>query len=335
MVFSAILPASAFSGIFNVNGWNVDQLKEAGITIKPWANDEGRDIPAMRWVEIAYDWKKMGEHRHVEMTLYSGQKDFNVASLCRAEHRKGQTDPMKLLFAIPKENIENCYIWIIFPEDGNEASEQPEALGLGNGPQGYSLDASRIIQLAGGKPEEKAGAMNGNLPGTEEKADAKEVQAQQSFDMLAPMLAKIPAEAVPAIFEGLPHPLNQRELLAAELQTKANVSRHGFPFYKFPAEPDAGDRKKLITLVKAVESFRMIRGKKLCEGFRPDFSLVWALDEGEIDIHVCFGCEEIKAYHGDTAVHCEISEGTFAVLKPILEKYHSLHPDHREPQTKD
>ncbi len=320
MALSLTQPLFAYSGIANVNGWSEAQLKDAGITIKPWANDEGRDIPAMRWVEISYDWKKMGEHRHVEMTLYSGTKDFKAASLCRAEHRKGQTDPMKLLFAVPKENIANCYLWILFPGEEKEI-KQPQVLGLGDGPQGFSLDASRMIQLAGGLPEEKP--------------DPKDAQSQQAFAKLASMLAKIPAEPVPAIFEGLPHPINQPELLAAELQNKVNVSRHGFAFYKFPEKPDATDRKKLISLLMGDNSFRMVRGKKLCGGFHPDFSLVWALDGGEIEIQVCFGCQEIKAYHGDTAVHCEIGDDTFAVLKPLLNKYHRLHPDHRGPQTKD
>jgi hypothetical protein len=232
MTFSGILPVSAYSGIANVNGWSPEQLQEAGITIKPWAKDEGRDFPAMRWVEISYDWKKMGEDRHVEMTLYSGTKDLKAASLCRAEHRKGQTDPTKLLFAVPKENIENCYVWILFPEEDKEI-DKSQMLGLGDGPQGFSLDAWRMIQLAGGLPEEKP--------------EPKDAQSQQAFEKLAPMLAMVPAEPAPAIFEGLPHRFNQPELLAAERQTKANVSRHGFAFYKFPEKPDADDWKKLTT----------------------------------------------------------------------------------------
>jgi hypothetical protein len=156
MTLSGILPVSAYSGIADINGWSVEQLQEVGITIKPWANDDGRDIPAMRWVEISYDWKKMGETRHIEMTLYSGAKDNKAASLCRAEHRKGQTDPTKLLFAIPRENIENCYVWILFPGEDKEI-DKSQMLGLGEGPQGFSLDAWRIIQLAGGVPEEKPG----------------------------------------------------------------------------------------------------------------------------------------------------------------------------------
>ncbi|QTN32633.1 hypothetical protein HZ994_09900 [Akkermansiaceae bacterium] len=168
MTFSGILPVSAYSGIADVNGWSTDQLQEAGITIKPWANDEGRDFPAVRWVEISYDWKKMGEDRHVEMTLYSGTKDFKAASLCRAEHRKGQTDPTKLLFAIPRENIENCYVWILFPEEDKEI-DKSQMFGLGDGPQGFSLDAWRMIQLAGGVPEEKPGALGEVLPATGEE----------------------------------------------------------------------------------------------------------------------------------------------------------------------
>lgn len=61
---------------------------------------------------ISYDWKRIGEDRHVEMPpLYSSAADGQPISATRTEHRKGQADPMKLLFAITRENIGSCHIW--------------------------------------------------------------------------------------------------------------------------------------------------------------------------------------------------------------------------------
>lgn len=144
--------AQAYSSIGNVNGWSVDQLKEMGITIRPWTHDKDtNDRDDMQWVEISYDWKRMGVDRHVELTLYTANNEGKPMAACRAEHRKGQADPVKLIFTVPKESMKNCHVLILFPEsiaDGKKHDNKRSMIGSPS-LRGYSLDLWRIVQLAG------------------------------------------------------------------------------------------------------------------------------------------------------------------------------------------
>ena len=69
------------------------------------------------------------------------------------------------------------------------------------------------------------------------------------------------------------------------------------------------------------EIFVKFRGFKLCGGFHPDFSLVWGTGDSAVEIHVCFGCHELKAFRKGVEVYCDIPNGTYDELKKLLQKY--------------
>ena len=141
-----IQPALAYSAIWNVNGWDATRLKDSGITVATWQHDQIGEEPALDWVEITYDWSKLGEDQNVLMTLQVIGGDGQVVSTCRTEHKKGDSGSLKLLFAVPKKSVENSYVEILVPKLLSEGAKRE----FGNpGFGGYSLRLSRIIELAG------------------------------------------------------------------------------------------------------------------------------------------------------------------------------------------
>lgn len=149
-----------------------------------------------------------------------------------------------------------------------------------------------------------------------------------SFGKLSDLLKTVSAEANLAVFEGLPHQTWSADALKSELETEATVQRYGFPFYQRPYSVSQADLVKLRNLTTRKGTFAPFSGWKLCGGFHPDFSLVWTKGEETLEIHLCFGCDEIRAYRGKSEVYCE-NDGSdeFAA---ILSAYRSQRPKIQE-----
>jgi hypothetical protein len=146
LMFSCLQSAWGYSAIWNINGWDSARLKEVGITVTTWKHDQIGEEPALNWVEITYDSSKLKEDQDVLMTLLVRADDYQTVSVHRAEHKKGAGDKMKILFAVRNENINNSQLQIIVPELLSKGLERD----LGSpGFGGYSLQLSRILQLAG------------------------------------------------------------------------------------------------------------------------------------------------------------------------------------------
>lgn len=158
-----------------------------------------------------------------------------------------------------------------------------------------------------------------------QKASDEKEQRIASFPKLQPLLAKITDDMALTILEGLPHPLYNREQLAEELNTKKSVTQHGFAFYQQAIQPSAEDKRTLTALLKNPASFKPFTPGKMCGGFHPDFTLVWEINGTPLEVQVCFGCGEIRAYHGEEKVYADIADQAGA-LKPLLDKYHKQCP---------
>lgn len=147
-----------------------------------------------------------------------------------------------------------------------------------------------------------------------------------SFAKLKPAVATLTEKSELILYEGLPHQTWDRKLLESELKKKATVSRHGFPFYKRPNPVTEKDAKTLLALAKDPKSFAPFTPHKRCGGFHPDFSLVWKSGNEDLEMHVCFGCHEIKVYKGNVTVHCDIRGETYNKLKKLLANYQKQRP---------
>ncbi len=146
MMLSISQPAVGYSPIWNIDGWDATRLKEAGITVTAWKNDQIGEQPALNWVEIRFDWSKLGKDRNVLMTLQVTGKDGRTLSAFRAEHKTGDSDKLKIVFAVPTESVEESHVDILVPELHSKGAER--AFG-DPGFGGYTLRLSRILDLVG------------------------------------------------------------------------------------------------------------------------------------------------------------------------------------------
>lgn len=128
------------------------------------------------------------------------------------------------------------------------------------------------------------------------------------------------------LHEGLPHPMFNPGLVASEKQSKKTFMIAGYDFYSEPMSVSGSDSDKLIALCSEETNFRPYQGAKACGGFHPDYCMT--LYSGDADLYVlfCFGCGEMKSFHGDKQIHCEMSDKGNVSLKKILKGYRKNRP---------
>jgi hypothetical protein len=152
LTLCCIPSVSAYSPIWTIDGWDTTQLQEAGITVKTWTHDQIGEVPAIKWVEVAYDWSKLGNDQDVLITLRVSGENGQTISAFRAEHKTGDVGKLKMIFAVGDENVEDSFVEIIVPDLlAQAANREPGNPGFG----GYSLQLNRILQLASDAAEEK------------------------------------------------------------------------------------------------------------------------------------------------------------------------------------
>ncbi len=147
-----------------------------------------------------------------------------------------------------------------------------------------------------------------------------------SFSSLEKILQQITDEASLAIFEGLPHQDSQSKLYKRELKSKPAVTRYGYSFYEPSVAVSGKEKDQLLKLLKKPGAFRKYGGRKFCGGFHPDYSLHWKTASGEVEMHLCFGCHEMRVYSGDLEVHADMGESTPEALKKLLNPFQNNRP---------
>ena len=142
-----------------------------------------------------------------------------------------------------------------------------------------------------------------------------------------PKLAKvIRGQTSLTLYEGLPHQVWEQEGLKKELEEKETVKQHKFHFYKKANKVSKDDEAALRKLCCGKGAFRPYQGPKACGGFHPDFSLHWSDGKETVELHVCFGCHEMRGYFGETYVYCELTDAGFAWFQKILARYKLQRP---------
>ena len=150
-----------------------------------------------------------------------------------------------------------------------------------------------------------------------------------SFKKLEPMQSSIVGKVKVTLYEGLPHQAWESDVLKTELEKKETIKRHDFPFYKEPLKMSLEDMKSLLDLMKHKQSFLPFGGHKPCGGYHPDYSIVMDAGKEVVEIQVCFGCHEIKAYQGKEMAYCDINGPAYKQLEKLLKKYRKQRPKPR------
>jgi hypothetical protein len=126
--------------------------------------------------------------------------------------------------------------------------------------------------------------------------------------------------------EGLPSEFWEPELRERELNQKATIKLHGYPFYDEPIALKGTDAERLTALFSAKQSFKRYDGKKRCSGYHPDYCLEWKAGEAVTQALICLECVEIKLFGPKCELHCDLSNETGKVLTELLSPYQKNRP---------
>ena len=137
---AAATPAAvtAFSPIWNVNGWSKDQLSEAGVAVRPWQHALANEDPPLRWVQVTFDCASIPKEQPVLMTAWFRSTGGRTSTAMRTERTDASDGRVGLTFCIPPEQAESCSVRIEI------WSKTPH----GHAARGYELSLKRIAELA-------------------------------------------------------------------------------------------------------------------------------------------------------------------------------------------
>ena len=156
---------------------------------------------------------------------------------------------------------------------------------------------------------------------TAEEIDPATAKIRATFKEMPKVQNLLKGATTMVLFEGLPHPGWEKKKLEAELLRKETVKQHGFDFYKTPNKVTNEDVKALWKICLNKDSFRPYYGPKVCGGYHPDYSLHWANGKDTVEVQICFGCGEMKAFFNEQLVHCDMTKFSEQSFKRILGKY--------------
>lgn len=139
---------SAYSPIWDVNGWDTERLAKAGITVTAWKPDtQIIESSPTNWVRVAYDCSELAAGKVVDMTAWVGDGEQSIAAF-RA-HRIDE-DSISLVFAVRPEFKQHGRLIIA---GRTEPSPRSESAIEWNNPSvyGFELTIERIFELAHGE----------------------------------------------------------------------------------------------------------------------------------------------------------------------------------------
>lgn len=162
----------------------------------------------------------------------------------------------------------------------------------------------------------------------DEKAAEKTPHAATDLAAHKPIAAIIAKADKVVLYEGLPHPMWEKDTLAAEQKKKKTVEMQLFSFYADPIELKKGDAKEFAKLLSDPASLKEYTVGKRCGGFHPDWCIEWQAGEEKVQCQICFGCDEVKFFAGKDSLHADVTSKVMETLEPSLMKYQKQRPPH-------
>jgi hypothetical protein len=131
------------------------------------------------------------------------------------------------------------------------------------------------------------------------------------------------------VYEGLPHQMFERDLLAAESKRKDTEKIGSFRFYT-PAVA-AKNPEVLKRILSSSDTIQVFRGEKMCGGFHPDYTVQWSSEDGSrFFAQICFGCHEIIYRDGKNEYRYDFEREPYEKLKKELAPYAKKRPESKD-----
>lgn len=120
------------------------------------------------------------------------------------------------------------------------------------------------------------------------------------------------------IYEGLPHPYEEEELLKVESKRKDTVKLPplGEAFYTPAVE--AVNAEALLKLLSGPDGIRVNQPKKC--GFHSDYCIQFKHQDATYRAFVCFGCGELMVRQGDSGATFDFNDDELKKLLAVYEK---------------
>ena len=128
------------------------------------------------------------------------------------------------------------------------------------------------------------------------------------------------------IYEGLPHQEFERELLAAELKSKAVREIGGYPFYDEALVLTLEDSKQLTQILVDTSIYFSSKLDRSCGGFHPDFAVEWSVGIEQYRTLICLGCGEAKLSGPGFESHHDVSHFVKKRLSEIMTRNRKNRP---------
>lgn len=126
------------------------------------------------------------------------------------------------------------------------------------------------------------------------------------------------------VYEGLPHPRKERDLMLRESKREDVISIAGYSFYT-PAVPEK-EMKNLRKLLSDPKRIALFRGPKLCDAFHPDYAIVWESGGKIYRTLICFGCHEIWFLEGGNQYLYDLDDGPYSEFRESLSGHAAKRP---------
>ena len=121
------------------------------------------------------------------------------------------------------------------------------------------------------------------------------------------------------VYRGLAHPVGDKANYERQVKKGGWVEFEGFKFHAQPVDVPADTAWKVLEIYNRSASHEAQAVKTTCDGFHPDYALVWTKGGKRRVLQICYGCHEWKYFGPGGKVHTDIEDKTyFKELLPLL-----------------
>ena len=113
------------------------------------------------------------------------------------------------------------------------------------------------------------------------------------------------------VYRGLAHPQAQQSLYEKQVAKGGWVEIEDFKFFEAPIDIPREHIGKVLALYSDPNSHQAWGPKTTCDGFHPDYALVWSSGGKRRVLQLCYGCHEWKFFGPGGMLLTDISEDAY------------------------
>ncbi len=113
------------------------------------------------------------------------------------------------------------------------------------------------------------------------------------------------------VYKGLAHPKADTAQYEKQIAKGGWIEIHDFKFFEEPLDISEETINQVLDLYRNPKSHQAWGPKTKCDGFHPDYALVWQGHDGQRAIQLCYGCHEWKFFGPGGMFLSDISEKAY------------------------